>query len=349
MNLRSLLAAAFGMTAVALAQSDVFRVSTDLVVVDAQVVGKKTGRTIGALKQEDFVLAEDGVKQNIAFFSQNELPLSIVFLFDLTDSVRPVLKPLATGALEALQHLKPEDETAVMVYAASAQIVQDFTTDRALTVATMQKASEMESDEPAFFNEGVYQAAVQSSKAANPSSRRVIIWLTDNVPNVPSEFMRRHFGKSVPAGGLHTESDAFQKLFETGAVVSSLVERSAMSDFFIVVAKRNPMFALGRMHNPPGDVYKYTAETGGQVMTSNKQDVAAKLAALIDQIRTRYSLGYRPAADPPAGKFCEIKLSVSPEVVKREGQLQVKAKRGYYRRPQMNADEANVQGSRSIR
>src|SRR5260370_34316064 len=203
------------------AQDPVFKVTSDLVVVDAQVVSKKTGRTIGGLKRADFELYEDGVRQNIAFFSQNELPLCIVFLFDLTESVQPVLKPLASGALEALQHLKPEDETAVMVYSASARLVQDFTIDRALTVAAIEKASEMTSDEAAFFNEGVFQAARQSGSAKNPSSRRAIIWLTDNGPKLPSEWGQKHLGKGVPAGGLHTEMGAFQQLFETGTVVSS--------------------------------------------------------------------------------------------------------------------------------
>jgi len=39
------------------------------------------------------------------------------------------LKSLAEGALEALQHLKPEDEVAVMAYAASARVLQEATTD----------------------------------------------------------------------------------------------------------------------------------------------------------------------------------------------------------------------------
>ena len=60
-------------------------------------------------------------------------------------------------------------------------------------------------------------------------------------------------------------------------------------------------------------------------MKSSKEDVATKLADLIDQIRTRYSLGYRPSAERPAGTFCQIKLTVSPDSI-------VKAKRGYYRR-----------------
>jgi Ca-activated chloride channel family protein len=298
----------------------VIRVTVDLVVVDAQVVHKKTGRPVGALKREDFEVLEDGVRQDIVSFSQDRLPLSIVFLFDLTESVRPVLKPLASGALAALQHLKPEDETAVMVYAASAKLLQDFTTDRASTVAAIEKASEMDSNEAAFFNEGVFQAAVQAGKAKNPGSRRVIVWLTDNVPNVPSE------------PSLHTEIDALHELLESGTVVSSLLERSAMSNTFMVLYTKNPVFAAVRKHHPPGDVYKYAEQTGGQVMKSSKEEVAAKLADLIDQIRTRYSLGYRSSVDQPPGKFCEIKLSVSTDVVKREGQVVVKAKRGYYRR-----------------
>ena len=308
-----------GVTCFARAQSSppiqpdpVFKVTTDIVVVDAQVLDKKTGRPVGGLKRGDFELLEDGVPQNIAYFSQNELPLSIVFLFDLTDSVRPVLKPLAGGALEALQHLKPEDETAVMVYSASAQLLQDFTTERALTVAAIQKASGMTSDEAAFFNEGVFQAATQADKARNPGSRRVIIWLTDNVPNVPHE-------------GVRTEEDAIRRLFETGTVVSCLLERSAMSNVMTALFTKNPLFAMRRKHHPPGDVFKYAEQTGGQVMKSSKEDVASKLADLIDQIRTRYSLGYRPSAEQAAGTFCQIKLTVSPDSI-------VKAKRGYYRR-----------------
>src|SRR5205807_1377739 len=73
----------------------VFRVKVELVVVDAEVIKKKTRRPVETMKREDFQLYENGIRQQITSFSQDELPLSIVFLFDLTDSVRPVLKPLA--------------------------------------------------------------------------------------------------------------------------------------------------------------------------------------------------------------------------------------------------------------
>ncbi len=328
---------ASGQTMAAIQSDHTIKTTVEFVTLDAQVLNKKTGRTIGSLRREDFRLFEDGVEQQITFFSQDTLPLSIVLLFDLTDSVRPVLKPLARGAREALNHLKPQDEVAVMVYAAAAELLQDFTTDRELAVAAIQKASEMKSPEPAFFNEAVFQAASQLKMAGNPQGRRVIVWLTDNVPNTPSEGVRRRLGKSVPAGSLHTESDAFRQLFKTGTVVSALLERSMLSDVAIVALK-NPMMTIFRKVNPPGDVHKYADRTGGEVMKSSKEEVSSKLAELIDQIRTRYSLGYTPSVKKPAGTFCQIRLQVSPDVEKREGHLIVRTKQGYYRQEAAEID-----------
>ena len=141
-----------------------------MVLVDAQVLNKKTRHASRELKKEDFQLYEDNVRQQVSSFSQDTMPLSVVLLFDLTDSVRPVLKSLGEGALEALQHLKPEDEVTVMTYAASAQVLQEATTDRALAVAAIEKASRMESGEAAFFNEGIFQAAEQLAKGKNSSA-----------------------------------------------------------------------------------------------------------------------------------------------------------------------------------
>jgi VWFA-related protein len=296
----------------------VIRVNVELVQVDVQVLEKKTGRTVGSLNKEDFQLYEDGVQQHIAELSRDQLPLSVVLLFDLTWTVSPVLKPLAAGALEALQHLKPEDEVAVMVYAKSAHLLQDFTTDREQVVAAIERASEMESSEPAFFNEAVFEASAQLGKATNPKSRRTIIWLTDNVPNIPSSAQ-------------HSEKDAFREVFETGTVIFALLERSGLSDAFTVAYSKNPLLAPFRMHDPPGDVYKYAERTGGEVMKSSKDEVSAKLAQVIDEIRTRYTIGYYPSVKQPKGKFSEIRVRIKAETAKREGPLLVRTKKGYYR------------------
>jgi hypothetical protein len=63
------------------------RLSTQLVVVDAQVLSRKTRTPVNGLSERDFVLYEDGVRQQITHFSQDRLPLSIVLLLDVSASV----------------------------------------------------------------------------------------------------------------------------------------------------------------------------------------------------------------------------------------------------------------------
>jgi VWFA-related protein len=307
----------------------VFRLDVRLVQVDAQVMNKKTRHTTPSLKREDFLVMEDGVPQKISSFSQDQLPLSVIMLFDLTDSVRPVLKSLAGGALEALQHLKPEDEVSVMVYAASAQLLQGPTTDRALAVAAIEKAGRMESGEAAFFNEGIFQAAEQLAKSGNALSRRVIIWLTDDVPNIPSESeIPSRYRRSLKGAMPHSQKEALEELLRTGAVVCSLVKRSEQSHDGEQWMMAHP---VQRMLHPPGEVYKYATATGGQVIEYSKKELSQKLAALIDDLRMRYSLAYHPSAQKPRGKFCAIRVKLSPEAKKAAGEVLVEARQGYYR------------------
>ncbi|MDT5261083.1 MAG: hypothetical protein QOC61_87, partial [Acidobacteriota bacterium] len=56
---------------------EVIKTDVDLVVLDALVLQKKTGRVVGGLKREDFTITEDGVAQQLTHFSQNSLPLSV--------------------------------------------------------------------------------------------------------------------------------------------------------------------------------------------------------------------------------------------------------------------------------
>jgi VWFA-related protein len=306
-----------------------FRLEVRVVQVDAQVVDKKSRHATRALTQNDFQVLEDNVPQKISSFSQDTLPLSIVLLFDLTDSVRPVLKSLAAGALEALQHLKPEDEVTVMAYAASAQVLQEATTDRRLAVAAIEKASRMESDEAAFFNEGIFQAAEQLTRGKNASSRRVIIWLTDNVPNIPSEdAIPLRYRKSLNGAMPHTQAEAIRQLLRTNTVVCSLVKQSELSVNGESALMSKP---AERMLHPPGEVYKYASVTGGQVIEFKKKELNEKLALLIDDLRMRYSLGYHPSAQKPKGKYCAIKVKLSPDAKKSAGNVLVEARQGYYR------------------
>src|SRR5438046_1504257 len=84
---------------------EVIKVNTDLVVFDAQVIDKKSKRIIADLTRDDFDVSDNGVKQQISYFSRDELPLSIILLLDVSRSVRPIIHDIRDGALNALKHL----------------------------------------------------------------------------------------------------------------------------------------------------------------------------------------------------------------------------------------------------
>src|ERR1044072_6816239 len=107
--------------------NDVIRVNTDLVVLDAQVIDKKTGKVFGGLQKQDFEIYEENIKQQIAYFSQDQLPLSVLLLLDISRSLRPIIEKVGEGATNALRNLRPEDEVSVMAFAEEWKVIQPFT------------------------------------------------------------------------------------------------------------------------------------------------------------------------------------------------------------------------------
>ena len=57
-------------------QPPIFRLDVRVVQVDAQVLNKKTRHAARELKQDDFEIYEDNVRQQVSSFSQDTLPLS---------------------------------------------------------------------------------------------------------------------------------------------------------------------------------------------------------------------------------------------------------------------------------
>src|SRR5262249_1793610 len=143
----------------------------------------------------------------------------------------------------------------------------------------------------------------------HPSNRRVIIWLTDNLPNVPTDWMRAHHGTSVPPGTLHTQEEALRELHETGITVAPLL----LTDMKMAMATapERAAEALWYKSHPPGDANKYAEWTGGQAMRMSGKNVEERLAELIDELRSRYTIGFQPSHNKPAGTFSKLRVTLA--------------------------------------
>ena len=73
---------------------------------------------------------------------------------------------------------------------------------------------------------------------------------------------------------------------------------------------------------------RYAAQTGGEVIRTNDNHIADQLAALIDRLRLRYALGYKPSDTAEDGKFRPVEIRLATRDSKQ--QTLVLTKRGYY-------------------
>jgi VWFA-related protein len=305
------------------------RVETQLVLLDALAENKKTGSTVNTLTASDFQLSEDGVPQTISYFSHDQLPLSVVLLFDMTETVHAALKPLAQAALEILGHLKPQDEVAVMIFSSRTELLQDFTTNRLQAAEAIKTASWMADVEGTFLDEDMYEAVKQAQRARVADSRRVLVWLTDGTANYENSFTQGIIGQHSPAR-LHTQQEALARLLRSGVVVAALIERTAETNEAIMNSSES--YYGTRV----GDIDQYAKATGGPVLSTGPKEAADRLALLLDRIRARYTLGYKPINPKPPGAFCKLNLQWSPQFRQehpdlRKPGLVLLTKQGYYR------------------
>jgi VWFA-related protein len=283
--------------------NDVIKVNTDLVVLDAQVIDRKTRKVFGPLRKSDFEILEENVKQEIAYFGQDQLPLSILLLLDISRSVRPVIETIGEGANNALRHLKPEDEVAVIAFADYPKLIQPFTKDRARTADKINEASQTFLGNGTFLYEALLLATQEINKGTNPANRRAIIVITDNIAITTGEDVAR----------------LQRELAESGTVVYGLIVRSGFAKVFNALT-------FGQIKG----VDVYAEETGGEFLGANRKEVDSRLGEMFTRVRTRYTIGYRPPETNEEGAFRHVKVQLVPAIMKANKKLVVRARRGYY-------------------
>jgi hypothetical protein len=164
-----------------------------------------------------------------------------------------------------------------------------------------------------------------------PGSRRVLVWLTDGTANFENSMTQKTIGKEAPAH-LHSKEEATAELLRSGVVVSGLIDRTAATDLSVIAGNVNPFAMLVGART--GDIRKYAELTGGPVLDTSKKEIADRLAALIDQIRLRYTLGYKPSAAKAEGTLCKLQLRLDLAVLRARPDLRkakVRTREGYYR------------------
>src|SRR5450759_3185923 len=86
-----------------------FRADTSLVLVNVGVTDEHN-RLVGGLNREAFQVFENGARQDVAYFTSEDQPLSVGLVFDFSNSMTGKLAVARQAAAQFLQHANPEDE-----------------------------------------------------------------------------------------------------------------------------------------------------------------------------------------------------------------------------------------------
>ena len=105
-----------------------FRVGVNTVSVAVTLLDED-GRLVTGLDEDNFTIFEDGVEQDIQFFSHGELPLKMVILLDVSTSMRQKLPMAQEAAIRFAGSLKPGDEVQVVEFSQRVLTLVEFTSD----------------------------------------------------------------------------------------------------------------------------------------------------------------------------------------------------------------------------
>ena len=110
-------------------QRPTFKSGSSLVALNVTVTDS-AAKYVSGLQPADFVVYEDGVKQDVQFFESASVPVDLILLIDTSSSMSDKIDVVHDAAGGFLRTLRPGDRGAVVSFADSVTVLQSLTDDR---------------------------------------------------------------------------------------------------------------------------------------------------------------------------------------------------------------------------
>src|SRR5580698_1003227 len=107
-------------------QDVTFRSDTRLVVLNVSVFDRD-GKVVKDLGKSAFTVYENGEKQTVKDFRQDDVPISLGLIIDTSASMTDKRDRVASAALAMVKASNPEDEVFIINFNESVKLANDFT------------------------------------------------------------------------------------------------------------------------------------------------------------------------------------------------------------------------------
>jgi VWFA-related protein len=281
-----------------------FKTGVSDVRVDVQVTDGS--KLIKDLTKDDFIVTDEGQPQPLVSFSHGDEPVTLILLLDISGSMQKYIDEISMEARASLEHLRPGDRVAIMVFAKSTAVAQEFSDNLAETARNIGGAVQnWDVGSSTLINSAVMDAAHYMEKNAGPGGRRAILILTDNL----STSYRL------------TDGQVIRELDKADTVFNAIVIGRAI---------RPEPLQPGKPSNPdltPANVYELAEQTGGEWVKA--EHAGESFNEMIERIRSRYMLAYHAPEGLP-GKFRHITVTLGEAAHKRYPGAELHSRSGYY-------------------
>jgi VWFA-related protein len=267
-------------------------VDVDLVVLHPAVRDRK-GRFVSDLREQDFEVYEDGVRQTIRLFQYEDTPVTVGLVVDHSRSMRTRLAQVTAAAGTFARFSNTEDQIFVVNFNENVSLGLPASIPFTNSYAALQDAI---ANAPAAGMTALYDAIVQGLEHLQYGSRdkKVLLVISDGADN---------------ASG-HSLSDILKFAQESSAIIYTV------GLFDDVDPDRNPK-VLKRL----------AEETGGEAFFPGQPGaVVSACEGIAHDIRNQYTIGYVSTNTAPKSVYRPIRvIARSPD----HGRLFVRTRAGY--------------------
>ncbi len=335
------------------------KVNVDSVSLNASVLDRDNGRSMGQLQREDFLVYEDGVLQQIDAVAPSEAPFNLLLLLDVSGSTQSYLPMMKQAAIDFTRQIKANDRIALATFNSSVRLIQDFTNDRAAAANAIQM---IQAGGGTAFYDALTACIDQYMR--DVEGRSAIVVFTDGVDNQlygqPAEgsFVRfdelyRRIQEIEPiiytifldTEGMVPTSSGRTGPANTGAIIGILgdIIRGGRPPGSYPPTSPNPApnpYPSPRGPSSPAERAAYAEamkqllmiaeQTGGRFYSPGRIEQLSRVYSQIaDDLRIQYQLSYSSTNHKYDGRWREIRVQI-----KNHPKAVVRTRKGYYARKQ---------------
>jgi VWFA-related protein len=292
-----------------ISEGDIIRVDSQLTTLNVSVIDRNTNRGVTGLTQRDFELMEDGARQEIVQFESSEAPFDLVLLIDVSGSTRDKVKLIREAALRFVAAARPSDRIAIISFASAPKLVSAFTLDRELLRQRVNAIDTATGDTKVY--DATEFALKQIPQGTTSSRRTALVLMSDgldgSIDGVQGEGSQLSYGELV------------NQIREFDGVLYSLWLNTEYESL-------SPLDTQPEAFDQSHQRMKEVADVGGGAFyeVDRLEDLAGAYERVVSDLRTVYSLAYRPSNKARDGKWRTIRVNVGrPAAVAR-------GKHGYF-------------------